>query len=159
MNKRQIIASLNDIANELDSNGLIKEANEVTSVMKKISQTGISSSFGVSAPDSGMFGSGIGGNIPSGIDKSAVPSIPKPYAPLGPKNPADADTAQKWINMTSNLVDGDIMKVAQLAIDGLKSARDKNVAKKFNDAIHILKNHPRYKKQAYENHSDPLASY
>lgn len=156
MNNRQIVASLNQIANELDSNGLYQEANVVTNVMFKISQTGILSP---SAPDSGLFGSGSGGNILPGIDKSAVPSIPKPYAPLGPKNPADAETAQKWINMTSNVVNGDIMKIAQLAIDGLKSTKDKNVYKKFNDVIAILKNHPRYKKQAYENHSDPLASY
>jgi hypothetical protein len=38
MNKRTIVASLNEIANELDSNGLFKEANEVTEVMVKLSQ-------------------------------------------------------------------------------------------------------------------------
>ena len=36
MNKRQIVASLNKIANELDSNGLHKEASSVTNVMKRI---------------------------------------------------------------------------------------------------------------------------
>ncbi len=36
MNNRQIIASLNKIANELDINGLYKEANSLTTVMKKI---------------------------------------------------------------------------------------------------------------------------
>jgi len=36
MNKRQIIASLNDIANELDSNSLNKEANTITDVMVRI---------------------------------------------------------------------------------------------------------------------------
>jgi hypothetical protein len=39
MNKKQVVASLNQIANELDSNGLFKEANVVTSVMVKISQS------------------------------------------------------------------------------------------------------------------------
>ena len=35
MNKRQIIASLNKIANELDNAGLYTEANSITNVMKK----------------------------------------------------------------------------------------------------------------------------
>ena len=39
MNKKQVVASLNKIANELDNNGLFKEANVVTSVMVKISQS------------------------------------------------------------------------------------------------------------------------
>ena len=36
MNKRQIIASLNKIANELDNTGLYKEANTITNVMIKV---------------------------------------------------------------------------------------------------------------------------
>ena len=36
MNKRQIIASLNDIANELDNTGLYKEASSLTNVMKRL---------------------------------------------------------------------------------------------------------------------------
>jgi len=36
MNKRQIVASLNKIANELDNTGLYQEANIVTRVMKRI---------------------------------------------------------------------------------------------------------------------------
>ena len=36
MNKRQVIASLNKIANELDNNGLYAEANSITNVMKRI---------------------------------------------------------------------------------------------------------------------------
>jgi len=39
MNNKQIVASLNQIANELDSNGLYQEANVVTNVMVKISQS------------------------------------------------------------------------------------------------------------------------
>lgn len=38
MNKRTIIASLNEIANELDTTGLYKEASTLTNVMKKIAQ-------------------------------------------------------------------------------------------------------------------------
>ncbi len=39
MNKRQVISSLNNIAEELDNNGLYVEAKQVTNVMKKIAQT------------------------------------------------------------------------------------------------------------------------
>jgi hypothetical protein len=38
MNKRQIIVSLNNIANSLDNSGLFKEANALSSVMKKMAQ-------------------------------------------------------------------------------------------------------------------------
>ena len=36
MNKRQVIASLNKIANELDTNGLFAEATSLTKIMKKL---------------------------------------------------------------------------------------------------------------------------
>ena len=38
MNKRQIVASLNNIANELDNGGLYRESNTVTSIMKRLAQ-------------------------------------------------------------------------------------------------------------------------
>jgi len=38
MNKRQILASLNNIANSLDNSGFFKEANALSSVMKKVAQ-------------------------------------------------------------------------------------------------------------------------
>lgn len=38
MNKRFVLANLNKIANELDNIGLFQEANQVTDVMKKLSQ-------------------------------------------------------------------------------------------------------------------------
>ena len=38
MNKRQIIASLSNIANNLDNTGLYRDANRVTQIMVKISQ-------------------------------------------------------------------------------------------------------------------------
>ena len=42
MNNRQIVASLNEIANTLDNNGLYKEASDITKVMVKVSQLGYS---------------------------------------------------------------------------------------------------------------------
>ena len=66
MNKRTIVASLNEIANELDNNGLFKEANEVTEVMVKISQySGLTSgsaaanAVGIAAPPVTGAGSAI----------------------------------------------------------------------------------------------------
>jgi hypothetical protein len=41
MNKRQILASLNDIANKLDNSGLYNESNTITNVMVKISQVDV----------------------------------------------------------------------------------------------------------------------
>ena len=38
MNKRQVISSLNNIAEELDNNGLNLEAKSITNVMKKLAQ-------------------------------------------------------------------------------------------------------------------------
>jgi len=38
MNKRQIISSLNNIANTLDYSGMIKEANTLTKVMKRLAE-------------------------------------------------------------------------------------------------------------------------
>lgn len=38
MNNKQIIASLNEIANTLDNSGLYKEASDITKVMVKVSQ-------------------------------------------------------------------------------------------------------------------------
>jgi hypothetical protein len=38
MNKRQIIASLNNIANTLDNDGLYQESSAITNVMKRLSQ-------------------------------------------------------------------------------------------------------------------------
>ena len=38
MNKRQIIASLNNIANELDSHSLYQEANIITDIMQKLAK-------------------------------------------------------------------------------------------------------------------------
>ena len=38
MNKRQIIASLNNVANSLDNSGLYKEANNLSMVMKRVAQ-------------------------------------------------------------------------------------------------------------------------
>lgn len=40
MTRRQILASLNNIANELDDNGFYKEANTLTNIMKRLASNG-----------------------------------------------------------------------------------------------------------------------
>jgi len=160
MNKRQIVASLNKIANELDTNGLYVEANEVTKVMVKLSQSLI-----------GNSGFGAGGNVPLGIDPSLVPTMPKPYEAQGPhqntgknsaeyagskkefqgKNPMqysgyvspeqkamNAKDAKQWINSMSVIHGGDIQTMLQIAkearVPGLPKAQDTLL----NDVIYML---------------------
>jgi hypothetical protein len=161
MNKRQIVASLNKIANELDTNGLFNEANEVTEVMVKISQSLIgNSSFGA------------GGNVPLGIDPSIIPTMPKSYEALGPhqntgkqnreyagykknfqgKNPMQysgyvspeqkamaAKDANQWINSMSAIHGGDINTMLEIAKEAKAEPGKTNAEKKLlNDVIYIL---------------------
>ena len=53
MNKRQIVASLSKIAEELDSTGLYTEANTITNLMKKLAQMPVAP---ISRPDQDSFG-------------------------------------------------------------------------------------------------------
>ena len=135
MNKRQIIASLNKIANELDGNGLFSEANEVTEVMMKLSQ---------SPSLIGNSGFGAGGNISMGIDPGMS------TIPTGPMQTSEeiGQTAQDWINKKSLSVGGDVNQLISMANQAKMNAKNTGnnpEAKKFNDALFILKNHPKYK--------------
>ena len=56
MNKRTIISSLNDIANELDNSGFIKESNEITKVMNKIAQYQMPQVAPISRPNQQSYG-------------------------------------------------------------------------------------------------------
>jgi len=148
MNKRQIVASLNKIANELDTNGLYAEANEVTEVMVKLSQSLI-----------GNSGFGAGGNVPLGIDPGMIPNIPKPYEAQGPRQnygrmpmeyagyrdtspvqrAKDAKSAQEWINAMSSIHGGDIQTMLQSAKEAKEESKYDPMAKKLlNDVIYIL---------------------
>lgn len=162
MNKRQIVASLNKIANELDTNGLYAEANEVTEVMVKLSQS--SSLIGNSSL-------GAGGSYAPGIS-DMVPTMPKPYEAQGPhqntgknsaeyagskkqyqgKNPMqysgrttpvqrakDAKSAEEWINSMSVIHGGDIQTMLQIAKEAKEESKYDPMAKKLlNDVIYIL---------------------
>ena len=152
MNKRQIIASLNKIANELDGNGLFSEANEVTEVMMKLSQTGISSTYGMTPPDSGMFGP-----QDSGFINPNDPLTKNVESPLKTTRQNSAVAAQKWINKNST---GDVMALANKAMDAYKLTIPGSAQRSLlNDVIYILSNNPKYKSKSYENKSDPLATF
>ena len=92
MNSRQIVASLNQIANELDSLGKIAEANEITKVMVKISQQPI---FGTNPMNTGNY-------VPSGVDPNFT------NIPIDPGYAKRSESAQSWINKKSQSVGGDI---------------------------------------------------
>jgi hypothetical protein len=68
MNRRQILASLNKIANELDNTGLHREATSLTNVMRKIADKPL-----FMEDDEPMFGKGK--FFP---DEEMTPKSPKP---------------------------------------------------------------------------------
>jgi hypothetical protein len=118
MNKRTIVASLNEIANELDSNGLFKEANEVTEIMVKISQydkLGPNSAAGraVGLGDSKKEPKHQKSDEPKISDSLPSLDIPMPYdkflgtpsKPYKPdtKKPKTADGLDRWVNKAENI--------------------------------------------------------
>ena len=116
MNKRTIVASLNEIANELDSNGLFKEANEVTQVMVKISQ---SSGINETRPGHPSLGDSKRepnpaiSNEPKISDSLPSLDIPMPYdkflgkssKPNKPssKKPQTVEGLDRWVNKAENI--------------------------------------------------------
>ena len=133
MNKRMIVASLSEIANELDSLGKVSEANEITEVMVKISQ----STIGIGSFPGNM---NMQNTIPSGGLDSKMGNIPP-----GPYMDREED-AQSWINKKSQSVGGDINQILSMAESGLKNAKNETEKKKFNDVLFIIKNNPKFKK-------------
>ncbi len=136
MNNKIIVASLSKIANELDTLGKFDEANEVTSVMVKISQSMIGIANMPSSPN-------MQNTIPSGGVDPKITSVPP-----GPFMDREQD-AQSWINKKSQSVKGDINQILSMAEAGLKNAQNaqnETEKKKFNDVLYILRNNPKYKK-------------
>lgn len=56
MNKKQILASLNKIANSLEENGLINESNDITDVMAKVAQLKVPKISPLSKPQEDTYG-------------------------------------------------------------------------------------------------------
>ncbi len=77
MNKRIVIAKLNKIANELDSDGMFNEANQITNIMMKLAQFTPPATT-PAAPVAPPFGSPV------------VPAVP--VAPAAPAAPVTTTT-------------------------------------------------------------------
>lgn len=136
-----IVASLNNIANELDSLGKFVEANEVTEVMVKISQSLINNAT--------MPGNAnMQNTIPSGGVDPRMTNIPS-----GPYMDRELD-AQSWINKKSQSVNGDMNQILSMAETGLKNAKNETERKMFNDVLYILRNNPKFKKFIQERENN-----
>ena len=133
MNNKVIVASLSKIANELDSLGKFEEANEVTSVMVKVSQSMIGNA---NMPSS----TNMQNTVPSGGIDPKMTSVPP-----GPYMDREED-AQSWINKKSQSVSGDINQILSMAEAGLKNAKNETEKKKFNDVLFIIRKNPKYQK-------------
>lgn len=135
MNKRQIIASLNKVANELDNSGLFKEATELTNVMHKVAQ--MVSPIGpvaqyqpqaaAAAPVGGAMGqmaanpnanltalTGVG-LTPRQLLQAQQQVKQQQQQQVQQQKQQRGMSAQQWINANSNLVGGDVNKLIQNA--------------------------------------------
>ena len=179
MNKKQIITSLNKIANELDTNGLFKEANIVTNTMIKVSQ------YFLDDTDQGKY-SAIYSNILGALEmgdrqeaqnlyneglqeltdpkfrqkltnwwnytaRNSRQNNPQKSIHRSPVNTQQQNIpvqqlAQQWINQTSPTVNGDVMKLYQMAAQAKLQARNDAEKMKYNQAMVILQSHRQYKK-------------
>ena len=136
MNKRQIIASLNKVANELDSSGMFEEANEITNVMHKVAQMAnvmnkaIQSATAATAQPQPVAAAPVGGAMSQAANPNANLTALTGVG-LTPRQLLQAQqqvkqqqqqqvqqqkqqrgaSAQDWINANSNLVGGDINKL------------------------------------------------
>ncbi len=86
MNKRQVIASLNKVANELDNSGMFQEANQITNVMKRLSQYAQTQQPAAPAPVAPApvappFGSPV---VPAAPVPGAAPALGTPMQPAAP---------------------------------------------------------------------------
>jgi hypothetical protein len=136
MNKRQIIASLNKVANELDSSGMFEEANEITNVMHKVAQMAnvmnkaIQSATAATAQPQPVAAAPVGGAMSQAANPNANLTALTGVG-LTPRQLLQAQqqakqqqqqqvqqqkqqrgaSAQDWINANSNLVGGDVNKL------------------------------------------------
>jgi hypothetical protein len=109
MNRRQILASLNKIANELDNTGLYREATSLTNVMRKIADKPL-----FMEDDEPMFGKGE--FFP---DEEMTPKSPKPQLSGGgagqPPKPPFFDSFEE---------DEDLINDKEIIPDLIKNKKD-----------------------------------
>ena len=177
MNKRTVIANLNKIANELDNSGMFNEANEITNVMKRLSQftpapAPPAPTAPAPVPVAPPFGSPV---VPAAPVPGAAPALGTPMqpAPAAPAAPAAVTTTTKPPYATSAGAQGTPAGPANAAdpyylfeqsvylnalnkiIDSFKN-KNGNVDSIYNDAISKFKNPKR--KELFVNQIQRLRS-
>ena len=141
MNKRQVLAALNKVANELDNNGMFNEASEITNVMHKVAQLGmVTGKFinqlqaqtaagapAAAAPVGGAMGQAAAnpnanltaltgvGLTPRQLLQAQQQAKQQQQQQVQQQKQQRGMSAQQWINANSNLVGGDINKLIQSA--------------------------------------------
>lgn len=162
MNKRQVIAALNKVANELDNNGMFNEANEITNVMHKVAQLGMNTGKlinqlqaqtaagapAAAAPVGGAMGqaavnpnanltalTGVG-LTPRQLLQAQQQVKQQQQQQVQQQKQQRGMSAQQWINANSNLVGGDVNKLIQSANQALQmGGMGKDI---HNDIMYIL---------------------
>lgn len=177
MNKRQVIASLNKVANELDNSGMFQEANQITNVMKRLSQYTPTQQPAAPAPVAPApapvappFGSPL---VPAAPVPGAAPALGAPMQPAATAAPAPVTTTTKPPFATSAGAQGtpagpataaDPYNVFETAvyqnalnkiIENFKN-KNGNIDSVYNDAISKFKNPTR--KQLFVNQIQRLRS-
>jgi len=174
MNKRTVIANLNKIANELDNSGMFNEANEITNVMKRLSQFTPAPAppapiAPAPAPVAPLFGSPV---VPAAPVPGAAPALGTPMQPAAAA-PAAVTTTTKPPYATSAGAQGTPAGPANAAdpyyvfetavyqnalnkiIDSFKN-KNGNVDSVYNDAVSKFKNPKR--KELFVNQIQRLRS-
>ena len=154
MNTRQVIASLNKVANELDNSGMFNEATELTNVMHKVAQ--MTSPYGPAYQPQPVAAASVGGAMGQMAANPNANLTALTGVGLTPRQLLQAQqqvkqqqqqqvqqqkqqrgmSAQQWINANSNLVGGDVNKLIQSANQALQMG---GMGKEIhNDIMYIL---------------------
>ena len=158
MNTRQVIASLNKVANELDNSGMFNEATELTNVMHKVAQMAgqlagrainqMQAQPAAAAPVGGAMGqmaanpnanltalTGVG-LTPRQLLQAQQQVKQQQQQQVQQQKQQRGMSAQQWINANSNLVGGDVNKLIQSANQALQMG---GMGKEIhNDIMYIL---------------------
>lgn len=155
MNKKQILASLNNIADNLDENGLYEEANILTNIMQKVAQmpaptapvqpTGFLQNIGNAFSN---VGNSIGQELPA-LGQAAMDVLKYP-AKLGAEPVINAfntyrrDTDYRKKQQYRYYVDTELKKITDTAINNIKNNQNLTFPQAKLQTVNISKNHPNF---------------
>jgi hypothetical protein len=140
MNTRQVIASLNKVANELDNSGMFNEATELTNVMHKVAQMAAAPVGGAmqmaANPNANLTALTGVGLTPRQLLQAQQQVKQQQQQQVQQQKQQRGMSAQQWINANSNLVGGDVNKLIQSANQALQmGGMGKDI---HNDIMYIL---------------------